>query len=63
MTGMEKPLFLSAQAAEAVSDGVWTNCRDSAPGAAILDGLHIPGSSVDGAEDEIAAWIEGLDLS
>lgn len=36
---------------------------DSAPGAAILDGLHIPGSSVDGAEDEIAAWIEGLDLS
>ncbi len=36
---------------------------DSAPGAAILDGLHIPGSSVDGAEDEIAAWIEELDLS
>lgn len=35
---------------------------DSAPGAAILDGLHIPGSSVDGAEDEIAAWIEELDL-
>ena len=35
---------------------------DSAPGAAILEGLHVSGSSVDGASEEIASWIDSLDL-
>ena len=36
---------------------------DSAPGATILEGLHVSGSSVDGASEEIASWIEGLNLT
>ena len=36
---------------------------DSAPGAAILEGLHISGSRVDSAAEEVAAWIDGLALS
>lgn len=36
---------------------------DSAPGAAILEGLHISGNNVGDAAQEVAAWIEGLDLS
>ncbi|HJA93529.1 MAG TPA: flavodoxin [Candidatus Eisenbergiella merdipullorum] len=36
---------------------------DSAPGAGILEGLHVSGSSVDGAGEEIASWIGGLDLA
>lgn len=36
---------------------------DSAPGAEIAEGLHLLGSGVDGAADEVASWIEGLDLS
>ena len=36
---------------------------DSAPGATILDGLHISGSRVDGSSEEIAAWIDGLNLA
>ena len=34
----------------------------SAPGAAILDGLHIHGDSVDGAAGDVAAWVDGLGL-
>ena len=33
---------------------------DSAPGAEIEEGLHIPGSSIDGAEEEVASWIDGM---
>ena len=36
---------------------------DSAPGAEILEGLHVSGSSVDGAGEEIASWIDGLNLT
>ena len=36
---------------------------DSAPGAAILEGLHISGSRVDSAAEEVSAWIDGLALS
>lgn len=36
---------------------------DSAPGANILEGLHVSGSSVDGASEEIASWIDGLNLA
>ncbi len=36
---------------------------DSAPGAEILEGLHVSGSSVDGAGEEIASWIDGLNLA
>lgn len=35
---------------------------DSAPGATILDGLHISGDSVDGAADQVAEWVGGLAL-
>ena len=35
---------------------------DSAPGATILEGLHVSGSSVDGAADQVAEWVAGLDL-
>lgn len=34
----------------------------SAPGAAILDGLHINGDSVGGAAGDVAAWVDGLGL-
>ena len=34
----------------------------SAPGAAILEGLHIHGDSVDGAAGDVAAWVDGLGL-
>ena len=36
---------------------------DSAPGATILEGFHVSGSSVDGAPEEVAAWIDGLGLA
>lgn len=36
---------------------------DSAPGATILEGLHVSGSRVDGAAAEIASWIDGLNLA
>ena len=36
---------------------------DSAPGAAIAEGLHVSGSSVDGASEEIASWIDSLSLT
>lgn len=35
---------------------------DSAPGATILDGLHVSGSSVDSAADQVAEWVAGLPL-
>ena len=35
---------------------------ESAPGAAILEGLHVNGDSVEGAGEEVAAWIDGLGL-
>ena len=35
---------------------------DSAPGATILEGLHIPGDRIGGAGEEVASWIEGLNL-
>ena len=35
---------------------------DSAPGATILEGLHINGDSVDGAAGDVAAWIDSLGL-
>ena len=34
----------------------------SAPGATILEGLHINGDHVDGAAGEVAGWIDGLGL-
>lgn len=34
----------------------------SAPGAAILEGLHIHGDSVGGAAGDVAAWVDGLGL-
>ncbi len=37
--------------------------ESSAPGATILEGLHVLGSNVDGAAGEVAAWIDGLNLS
>lgn len=36
---------------------------DSAPGATILEGLHVSGSSVDGASEEVALWIDRLNLA
>lgn len=36
---------------------------DSAPGATIAEGLHVSGSSVDGASEEIASWIDSLNLA
>ena len=36
---------------------------DSAPGAEILEGLHINGDSVADAADEVASWIAGLPLA
>ena len=36
---------------------------DSAPSANILEGLHVYGSRVDGSSEEIAAWIDGLNLA
>lgn len=35
---------------------------DSAPGAEILEGLHVSGSSVGSAGDEVADWISSLDI-
>lgn len=37
--------------------------ESSAPGTTILEGLHVLGSNVDGAAGEVAAWIDGLNLS
>lgn len=34
----------------------------SAPGATILEGFHVNGSSVDGAAEDVAAWLSGLGL-
>ena len=36
---------------------------DSASGATILEGLHVSGSRVEGAGEDIADWIGGLDLT
>lgn len=36
---------------------------DSAPGAAILEGLHVSSGSVSGASEEVATWIDSLNLS
>lgn len=36
---------------------------DSAPDATIVEGLHVSGSRVDGASEEIASWIDGLNLA
>ena len=36
---------------------------DSAPGADILEGLHVSGGSVSGASEEVASWIDSLNLS
>ena len=33
------------------------------PGATVLDGFHIGGSSVTGAEDRVNEWVEGLGLA
>lgn len=35
---------------------------DSAPGAEILDGLHIRSGAVDGSEPEVAEWISSLGI-
>lgn len=35
---------------------------DSAPGATILDGLHVSGSSAADSGDRVAEWIAGLGL-
>ena len=36
---------------------------DSASGATILEGLHVPGSRVEAAREDISAWIDGLNLT
>lgn len=36
---------------------------DSVPGATVLEGLHVSGSSVDSAGEDIAAWIDSLNLA
>lgn len=36
---------------------------DSASGATILEGLHVSGSRVEGAGEDIADWIGRLDLT
>lgn len=35
---------------------------DSAPSATILEGFHVNGSSVDGAAEDVAAWLDSLGL-
>lgn len=35
---------------------------DSAPGAVILEGLHVSGSSVDNADEEVTDWLNSLGL-
>lgn len=35
---------------------------DSAPGATILEGLHVSGSSAADSGEEVAEWIAGLGL-
>ncbi len=35
---------------------------DSAPGAAILEGLHVSGSSVEGAREDVSNWIGSLNI-
>lgn len=37
--------------------------QDSAPGATILEGLHVSGSSVSGASEEVSDWIDSLNLN
>ena len=36
---------------------------DSAPGATIVEGLHVSGNSVGGASEEIGSWIDSLNLT
>ena len=36
---------------------------DSAPGATILEGLHVSGSSIDGASEDVSNWIDSLNLT
>ncbi len=36
---------------------------DSAPEAVIAEGLHVSGNRVGGAEEEVASWINGLNLT
>lgn len=38
------------------------NLPASAPGATILEGFHVNGSSGDGAAEDVAAWLSGLGL-
>ena len=38
------------------------NLPASAPGATILEGFHVNGSSVDGAAEDVATWLSGLGL-
>ena len=38
------------------------NLPASAPSATILEGFHVNGSSVDGAAEDVAAWLSGLGL-
>ena len=39
------------------------NLPDSASGATILEGLHVSGSRVDEAGEDIATWVDSLDLN
>ena len=39
------------------------NLAVSAPGASILDGLHVQGEDVENSAGEIADWIGGLELN
>lgn len=34
----------------------------SVPGATTLEGFHVNGNSVDGAAEDVAAWLSGLGL-
>lgn len=36
---------------------------DSAPEAVIAEGLYVSGNRVGGAEEEVASWINGLNLT
>ena len=38
------------------------NLPANAPGVTILEGFHVNGSSVDGAGEDVTAWLDGLGL-
>ena len=39
-----------------------TSITDAASGASVLDGFHVNGSRVDGAQEDVTSWLDGLGL-